>query len=146
MWFYWAVFTVLLLVTSLSLQYQNDSTKFSDQASLDSLSRSMLVYRSAVAEYAKQNPGYIGTPADSALALPSWFVKPSGVSAYLTAGQSYTFIAAPVVSGLPAALFERTESIAVGVNRSGILISPSSGQTSITIPSSIPEGAVVTVN
>jgi len=146
MWFYWAVFTVLLLVTSLSVQYQNDSTALSDQADLDSLSRNMLVYRSAAAEYAKNNPGYSGIPQDGVLNLPSWFVKPSGVSAYLAMGQSYTFIAVSAPVGLPAALFERTQSTAVGVNRAGLLISPSSGQTSITIPSVVPEGAVVAVN
>lgn len=146
MWFYWAVFTVLLLVTSLSVRYQNNSTMLSDQADLDSLSRNMLVYRSAVAEYAQKNPGYSGIPQDGLLNLPSWFVKPSGVSAYLAMGQSYTFIAVSAPVGLPAALFERTQSTTVGVNRAGLLISPSSGQTSITIPSAVPEGAVVAVN
>lgn len=111
MWFYWAVFAVLFLATGLAVQYQNDSTQASEYATLDSLSRNLLVYRSAAAAYAQANPGFTGFPADAVLRLPDWFIKPAGVVAYLATGQSYTYFASTAPVGLSTALVERTQSL-----------------------------------
>ncbi|MBB6288675.1 MULTISPECIES: type IV pilus biogenesis protein PilM [unclassified Pseudomonas] len=142
----WAVLTILLIAVGLFNQQQKQSEQITDYATIDSLSRNLLVYRSAAAEYAKANAGYTGTPADEALNLPAWFSKPSGVMTYISAGQSYTYFAGTAPPGLPAALVERTQSITVGVNRAGVLISPRSGETDIILPNVIPEGAAVAVN
>lgn len=120
--------------------------RVTDYATVDSLSRNLLVYRSAAAVYAKANSTFTGFPSDTELNLPSWFSKPSGVATYLADGQSYTFFSGSAPAGLQAALVERTRSVAVGVNRSGILVSPTSGQTAIVLPPTIPEGAIVAVN
>ncbi|MBH3372259.1 type IV pilus biogenesis protein PilM [Pseudomonas sp. CAH-1] len=144
--FNWIVITVLLIAVGIATTLEEQSLQLSDYATVDSVSRSFLVYRSAAAQYAAAHPSYIGTPADTVLSLPSWFSKPSGVAAYLVAGQSYTYFTGSVPSGLPAALVDRTQSISVGVKRGGVLYSPIAGATAITIPSAIPEGAIVALN
>ncbi|WP_206445498.1 type IV pilus biogenesis protein PilM [Pseudomonas aeruginosa] len=60
------------------------------------------------AEYAHANPGFTGSPADSALGLPAWFRKPAAASGLHRADTSYAFIASP--AGLAAAVDARTES------------------------------------
>lgn len=144
--FYWIVFSILLIAAGIINQHQEDSIRVSDYATLDSISRNFLIYRSAAANYATSNPSFTGTPSDAALNLPSWYSKPSGVMAYLAAGKSYTYFTAHSISGMPALLVERTQSLAVGVNRSGVLYSPRAGQTGTVLPAQIPEGAVVAVN
>lgn len=142
----WAAFTILMIAVGLFSQLQKQSEQITDYATIDSLSRNLLVFRSAAAEYAKSNAGFSGTPSDAALNLPVWFSKPLGVMTYISAGQSYTYFAGTAPPGLPADLVERTQSITVGVNRAGVLISPRTGQTDVLLPNIIPEGAVVAVN
>ncbi|MEX0297090.1 type IV pilus biogenesis protein PilM [Pseudomonas putida] len=144
--FNWIVLTVLLIAIGLSSQHLEQSLRLSDYATVDSLSRNFLVYRSAAAQYAKTHPTFSGIPADASLSLPPWFTKPDGIAAYLVSGQSYTFVTGAAPPGLPAALAERTQSITVGVKRSGRLFSPLAGTTSLTLPSVIPEDAIVAVN
>lgn len=133
-----------MIIGGIFAQSQHNADVASEQATLDTLSRSMLVYRASVAEYAHSNPGFTGSPTDAALNLPAWYVKQSGVTSYIAGGVSYTYIAAPP-SGLPAMLSKHTESATVGIKRQGILYSPTSGRTSISIPAAVPEGAVVAV-
>lgn len=146
MGFHWIIITILVIALGVFEQSEKQSELINDFATVDSLSRSLLIYRSAAAQYAQSNPGFTGVAVDSALNLPSWFSKPSGITAYLVAGQSYTYFSGVVPAGLAASLVDRTLSVVVGVNRSGELISPRSGQTGITLPSLIPDGAIVAVN
>lgn len=143
---HWAVIMILLMATGLFIDAQQQAQQASEQATLDSLSRNVLVYRAAVAEFAKSNPGFNGEPDDASFGLPPWFVKPDGVASYLETGTAYTYVHGASPPGLPSALVGLTQSIAIGVNRAGILISPSTGSTGINIPAAVPEGAVVAVN
>ncbi|MGF0335775.1 type IV pilus biogenesis protein PilM [Ectopseudomonas toyotomiensis] len=145
MYFHWIVFTLVIVAGGVFSQMQHQDNQTSEFASLDALSRGMLVYRSAVSAYARANPGYSGIPSDAALSLPDWYIKPAGITAYIVDGSAYTF-STKAVPGLPAALVERTESVVIGVNRAGYLVSPASGNMAILLPSTIPEGAVVAVN
>lgn len=143
MHFQWIVITLLVIASGVFAHIQREDAMTSERADLDALTRGMLVYRSAVAEYAQRNPGFTGIP--SALTLPAWYNRPTGVSAYIENGRSFTFYS-DLAPGLPAALSSLTESIAVGVNRAGILISPNGGTTGIAVPGKVPDGAVVAVN
>lgn len=142
----WAVLMIFIIATGLSLEQQHQSQLVSDYATLDSLSRNFLVYRSAAAGFAQSNPGFSGTPNDSNLSLPSWFTKPVGVGSYILTGTTYTYFDGVAPSGMPSTLTDLTQSIAVGVNRAGVLVSPKGGATGISIPSAVPEGAIVAVN
>ncbi|QCI14087.1 pilM protein [Pseudomonas putida] len=145
MFIYWIAMTLLILAGSIFTQVQHADEAVSEQATIDSLSRSLLIYRSAAAEYARANPGFTGAPADALLNLPSWYSKQSGIATYVFGGVSYTYIAGTAPAGLPSALSERTESTTVGVKRSGQLYSPKGGNMAIAIPAPVPEGAVVAV-
>lgn len=142
----WLILMVLLIVSSLVLENQHQDQRISDYATLDSLGRGFLVYRSAAAEYAQANPGFSGVPSDSTLNLPEWFVKPIGVGSYISSGTAYTYFDGVAPSGLPSVLVDLTKTTTIGLKRSGMLISQITGATDITIPSPVPEGAVVAVN
>lgn len=143
---YWAVLTVLMIALGISMDNQHQAQRISDYATLDSLSRNFLVYRSAAAVFAESNPGFSGMPNDSSLNLPAWFVKPVGVAAYIATGTTYTYFSGVAPPGMSSVLVDLTQSTVVGVKRSGTLISPVTGATGITIPPPIPEGAIVAVN
>lgn len=142
----WAVLMILIIATGISIESQQQAQRVSDYATLDSLGRNFLVYRSAAAGFAQSNPGFSGMPTDSALNLPAWFVKPVGVASYIAAGTTYTYFSGVAPPGMPSVLVDLTQSTVVGVKRSGTLISPVTGATGITIPPAIPEGAIVAVN
>ncbi|MGZ0718184.1 type IV pilus biogenesis protein PilM [Pseudomonas sp. AP19] len=143
---YWAVLMVLIIATGISIDSQHQAQYASDYATLDSLSRNFLIYRSAAAGFAQSNPGFSGKPGDTALNLPMWYVKPLGIEAYINAGTTYTFYNGTAPAGMPSTLVDLTQSTTVGVNRSGVLVSPKAGVTGIPIPSVIPDGAVTAVN
>jgi hypothetical protein len=144
MYIYWIAITLLIVAGGIFSQVQHNDEAMAEQATLDAISRSMLIYRSAAAEYALSNPGFIGSPTDASLNLPSWYVKQGDVTSYIAGGISYTFVAAPP-TGLPSVLAHHTESATVGVNRQGVLYSPTTGRTSIPVPAAIPDGSVVAV-
>lgn len=149
MFIYWIAMTLLIVAGGIITQEQFTDHAVSEQATIDALSRGMLVYRSAAAEYARANPGFTGTPSDSSLNLPSWYTKQSGIATYIVGGMSFTYfnsIDGTVPAGLPSALTERTESATVGIKRSGQLFSPKGGNLAIVVPAQVPEGAVVAVN
>ncbi|MGP4958411.1 type IV pilus biogenesis protein PilM [Pseudomonas helleri] len=145
MYIYWIAMTLLIVAGGIFTQVQHTDEVVSEQATIDALSRSMLVYRSAAAEYARTNPGFTGAPADASLNLPSWYTKQSGIATYVVGGISYTYLTGIVPAGLPSALSERTESTTVGIKRSGQLFSPKGGSMAISVPAPVPEGAVVAV-
>lgn len=143
---HWVVLTILIIATGIFMGTQNQAQRVSEATTLDSLSRNFLVYRSAVTEFSKSNPGFGGMPDDSALNLPTWFIKPAGVASFISAGMAYTYLNDIAQSGMPSRLAELTQSMAVGVNHAGMLVSPWAGPTGITVPSTVPEGVIVAVN
>lgn len=142
----WAILMMLVVVTGMWAENQYQTQAVSEYATLDSLSRNFLTYRSAAAGFAQSNQGFSGIPSDSVLNLPLWFVKPLGVSSFITGGTAYTFFSGTAPSGMASKLVDLTQSTAIGVKRSGTLVSPIMGATGITVPVAVPEGAIVAVN
>lgn len=142
----WAILMILVIVTGMWAENQSQTQAVSEYATLDSLSRNFLTYRSAAAGFAQSNPGFSGIPSDSVLNLPLWFVKPLGVSSFITGGTAYTFFNGTAPSGMASKLVDLTQSAAIGVKQSGTLVSPIMGATGITVPVAVPEGAIVAVN
>ncbi|OLU25498.1 pilM protein [Pseudomonas sp. PA15(2017)] len=145
MYFHWIVLTFLVISAGILSHVQYQDVVTSEQASIDALSRSLLVYRSAAAEYARLNPAFTGTPNDAALSFPAWYHKPAGLHASILGGATYTYYSTPT-PGLAAALLERTESVSIGVSKAGVLVSLKAGTTNISLPAVVPEGAIVVVN
>lgn len=137
---------IILLVGLIAMGTLTDIVNRGDARRLavdvSALAHNLLIYRNALAEYAYSNPGANGVPADSALALPTWWIHAPGVSGYVQAGSSYTYYPTPP-NGLVTALSELTESTAVGYASGGQLISPTGGATGIVLPAAVPTGAAV---
>jgi len=138
----WVILVVMLAGAGLLGEQLQRSDNRRQAVDVSALAHNLLIYRNALAEYAYNNPGVSGAPADSALALPSWWVHAAGVSGYVTAGASYAYYAAPP-NGLVTTLAELTESAAVGYATGGQLVSPSSGATGVALPAAVPAGAAV---
>lgn len=141
----WIALVALLVAGGFMYRSSELAQSAAELSTIDTLAQSLLIYRSAVAQYAQSNPGFTGAPADAALNLPTWFVKPAGLSAHITGGVSYTYYA-NTQPGTAAALADATESEQVGVARAGTLFSPRVGATTIAIPTVIPDGSVIAVN
>lgn len=103
----------------------------------------MLTYRNAVARYALNNPLATGVIADTALGLPAWYRKHGSLGNYVIAGRSYVFYSGGDMPGLAGAIYAKTESAAVGINASGVLNTPTRGNTGIALPAQVPNQAVV---
>ncbi|WP_282282440.1 type IV pilus biogenesis protein PilM [Pseudomonas sp. PS02302] len=138
----WVILVVMLAGAGLLSEQLQRSDNRRQAVDVSALAHNLLIYRNALAEYAYNNPGLSGAPADSALALPTWWVHAAGVSGYVQAGSSYAYYAAPP-KGLVTTLAELTKSAAVGYATNGQLVSPSYGATGIALPPAVPAGAAV---
>ncbi len=138
----WVILVVMLAGAGLLSEQLQRSDNRRQAVDVSALAHNLLIYRNALAEYAYNNPGLSGAPADSALALPTWWVHAAGVSGYVQAGSSYAYYAAPP-NGLVTTLAELTKSAAVGYATNGQLVSPSYGATGIALPPAVPAGAAV---
>ncbi|WP_158896958.1 MULTISPECIES: type IV pilus biogenesis protein PilM [unclassified Pseudomonas] len=138
----WVILVVMLAGAGLLGEQLQRSDNRRQTVDVSALAHNLLIYRNALAEYAYNNPGLSGAPADSALALPTWWVHAAGVSGYVQTGSSYAYYAAPP-NGLVTTLAELTKSAAVGYATNGQLVSPSSGVTGIALPAAVPAGAAV---
>ncbi|VXC24038.1 conserved hypothetical protein [Pseudomonas sp. 8Z] len=141
----WLVLVVLVFSGGMAMRSNNIAVQAVDSSTVDTLSQSLLVYRCAATEFAHANPSFVGAPNDAVLNLPTWFKKPAGISAYIQAGKSYTYMAGGP-SGLLSALSVATESEQIGVKRSGFLVSNRSTSTGIALPAAVPEEAIVALN
>lgn len=138
----WVILVAMLAGAGLLSEQLQRSDNRRQAVDVSALAHNLLIYRNALAEYAYNNPGISGAPADSALALPRWWVHTAGVSGYVQAGSSYAYYATPP-NGLVTTLAELTESTAVGYATNGRLVSPSFGATGIALPAAVPAGAAV---
>lgn len=140
---------IAYLVAALSLTalifsaIQKSSEEIITSGELEAVSGNMLVYRNAVARYALNNPSATGAITDTALDLPDWYRKNSLLGNYVSSGQSYVFYSGGDIPGLAGALHAKTESVSVGINTSGILNTPARGNTGFSLPSQVPNHAVV---
>ncbi|MDR6680229.1 type IV pilus biogenesis protein PilM [Pseudomonas oryzihabitans] len=138
----WIILAVVISTMGLLADQERTSSNRSVAVDVDALAHNLLIYRNALAEYAYNNPGITGSPADAALFLPGWWVHAPGVSGYVQGGSSYTFYASPP-NGLVTALAELTHSVAVGYASGGQLVSPTGGATGVVLPAAVPAGAAV---
>lgn len=140
------LYTSLILigiVAGISLAVTERDLRDQTAATLAVTADAMQVYRNAVVEYAAANPSVTAEVADEDLNLPAWFTRPAGVRNYVDAGDAFVYVVTQT-PGATAKLFEDSpKSALVGSAKAGLLFSPVDGFTALSVPSAIPEGAVV---
>lgn len=112
------------------------------------------IYREAVNAYASSHPGFSGTVPVGDLVLPAGMVVPPGFSNTVSGGTAYAWVPPGSTAVSPNAILGSLTrvsvgSMLVGMNRRGVLFSPilgSTGSTGISLPSSIPNGSVVSLS
>lgn len=138
--------TVLILsalVGGMALSVTERDARSQTDAALSHTADSMQVYRNAVTEFATANPTVTGPVDQADLNLPVWFSPPVELRNYVVAGDSFVYVVTQT-AGAAAKLFEDSpQSALVGSARDGLLFSPVDGFTAMSLPSGIPEGAVV---
>ncbi|MDM8356534.1 type IV pilus biogenesis protein PilM [Pandoraea communis] len=107
---------------------------------------SMLALHARAAEYARTNHSVTGPATDTAISMPTWFVRPAGVGVYLDAGSSYVYYTGPE-AGVAGYIYSQTEDpYGSGKNNGGTLLSPNalpSDTSLLRIPTQVPNGAIV---
>jgi hypothetical protein len=119
-----------------------------EQARVDAAATSFLAYREAVLDHLNTTPGFTGTAADAVLAFPWGYLRDARwthvvdahgtLYVHATAGNS-----APLL--LPQLQQKTRNGFLLGRQSGGQLVAASGGSTGITVPASVPEGAVVMV-
>lgn len=137
----------ILILTVFFLQLQTTNTRNQHEAYLSAqastIATNMLVYKSAATAYATANPTYTGSIADTSLSLPTWFAKTQGINNYIEGGTAYIYYTS-ATPGLADQLLQVTNnSITTGFKRGGHLVNPFVYTTSISLPATIPDNAVV---
>ncbi|MNC22889.1 PilM [compost metagenome] len=140
----WSIFALLLFCAAIFSSDQSIQNQIIKEAEVTAISESLMIYRNSVAAFAGSNPSAVGVMDDSVLNLPSWYVTPPGTSHYLATGTSYVYYT-QALPGLVGELAVKTESINVGTNQGGYLVSPNVGHTAISLPAQIPQAAVVII-
>jgi len=138
----WVILVVMLAGTSLISEKLQRSNNRLQMVDVSALAHNLLTYRNALAEYAHTNPTITGAPADSALALPTWYRKLPNVSGYVNAGQSFTYYPTPP-NGLVSKMVDLTQSQAIGTVVASTLQSPISGNMGVVVPQTIPNGSAL---
>ena len=138
----WIILMIATAVVGLLADAERSSNTRSLAVDIDALAYNMITYRNALAEYAHTNPTVTGTPADSVLALPTWYRKLPNVSGYVNAGQSFTYYPTPP-NGLVSKIVDLTQSQAIGTVVASTLQSPISGNMGVVVPPAIPNGSAL---
>ncbi|MBA6068121.1 type IV pilus biogenesis protein PilM [Pseudomonas mosselii] len=138
----YVMFAMLALVVGVGSSIR--SMEESDYVSSDLAARAsaMIVYRGAVVEYVNNNHGFYGSVPNSVLSIPAWYTPRAEIKNFVQGGVSYVYHElAP--NGLVGVLANEVESVGVGTNVNGVLISPRAGDTGIILPAAIPRNATV---
>lgn len=97
------------------------------------------------ANYARSTPAATGTIADTALGVPAWYRRFPGVTNTVAGGVGYVyFVPDGMARGFAIARAVRGDAaLQAGIKVAGRLTVPGATGTGVTLPATIPEGAVV---
>ncbi|MEE4220265.1 type IV pilus biogenesis protein PilM [Pseudomonas viridiflava] len=140
---YWVAMVLVTAALGLIYDMNDRAERLAQNVNVSTIASSMLVYRNALAEYAYAHNTASGTVSDDQLDLPNWYFRYPGVEGVIAAGKSFAFYSSPP-PGLIAEMVNVTGgSLAIGSAASGTLVTPLIGNTGITLPASVPNGAAV---
>ncbi|MEE4678360.1 type IV pilus biogenesis protein PilM [Pseudomonas alliivorans] len=140
---YWVAMVLVTAALGLIYDMNDRADRLAQSVNVSAIASSMLVYRNALAEYAYTHKAAAGSVADNQLILPTWYARYPGVDGVIDAGRSYAFFGSPP-PGLVSELINLTGgSLAIGTASSGSLVTPSSGNVGVALPTTVPNGAAV---
>ena len=142
-WLWAILFSIAIFFGSVYTDTQHKFSVDNIAGEVSAIGGSMMVYRNAVSQYARANPGITGAVADTSLALPAWYTKISGVSNYVTGGKGYVYYSSQRPELAYQLLKDTGNSVMCGIVRSGFLYNPIGGTSTIAIPAAIPDESVV---
>lgn len=154
MWLLLAILPVAILLGGMSMTASRTSVPALENANVMTLEgqRAATVfqlYREAVGAFLDGNPGFSGSVPASSLSLPPGTVVPPAFGNTVSGGTAWAWISpsASVVYSPDVVMgpeFSKSfGSLLVGVNKNGAFESPSGLSISISVPSFVPNGAIV---
>lgn len=145
MWVYAVIVVVVAALGSLLSGRAADDLAVS-AAQSRTLAEGVAVYRAAVLEWARSNPGLGGPVDETVVAVPAWWHRNPAIAAVVEGPMVAVYVTGPSAHGTLVEMLRLSGgSIWVGIaNRaSGTLHSPMSGDTGIAVPALVPDGAPV---
>jgi len=142
-WMWAFFFTIVMFFGKFYIDEQHQLNADNVAGEAAAVSGNMMVYRTAVTQYASANPAVTGSVADSSLTLPTWYVHISGVSNYVNAGKGYVYYSNQRPALAYKLVKDTNNSLLAGIKRSGYLFNPINGTTTIALPAAIPDESVV---
>ena len=137
---FYAIAAVIVLAIAIAHSISTQREQI-DRQDIQDVAGNTSVYLSAVKAYVRSNPSYVGDVQDSALGLPSWYVKLSGIRCYASAGRGFLYLTdVSERQGIEVA-DQMALKYASGRNQSGQVIS-GSGEA-FNVPGQVPNGSYV---
>lgn len=133
---------MLILIGSVTSSIRDSEESIFVNSELVARSRSMIIYRGVVVNFVSNNPDFSGVVLNNVISLPDWYMPRAEIKGFVQAGVTYVFHEQPP-SGLVGVLANEVESVGVGTNVNGYLVSPKEGNTGIILPAAIPVNATV---
>jgi hypothetical protein len=145
----WAYALVVSVVSVLALFMTNsgEDDTLVDTTRRRALAEGMATYRAAVVEMARAQPAFEGAVSEAALSLPTWWQVQPALKATVEGRMVAVYVETnDEQAGVLQEMFRLSAgSMMVGIanKSSGTLHSPSTGNTGITVPAGVPDGAPV---
>ena len=114
-------------------------------AEAQAIAQNMQLHRRSVQAYASTHPTATGSVNDVQLSQPTWFVHMSKVKNSVANGTAYVYVENPSAIVVTEVLKASAHSLLSGVKRGNLMMNSHGGISAVTVPSTIPDGAVVYV-
>ena len=143
MWVYAMLAVIVAALGSLLSGQAADALTVSDAESR-TIAEGVAVYRVAVLEWARSNPGLSGPVDETIVTVPAWWHRNPAIAAVVEGPMVAVYVTGPSAHGALTEMLRLSGgSIWVGTahRASGTLYSPTGGDTGIVVPALVPDGA-----
>lgn len=134
---------LLVLLLNHASDFQTDVGIASDADQSRIVAEQMIIVRNSASLYAEKHNSTTAGVSRGELNIDSSLVLDPCIKAFIDAGKAYAYCNGGP-NGLHGELFEQSDrSFFVGVNSKGVLRNAATGTDRMTIPKTVPDGAVV---
>ena len=139
------IFAVLTLIGITASENFENLIADSREAKVNIDAGRLKAYGSYVRDYRDANPSFSGTASPAAAGMPTWLSR-LRLSHVINGGTAYVFMTVDDSAQALAIASRCGQGLRCGVNASGVLRSPGiASGPSISVPSTVPNGAAVLV-